>query len=154
MCFVEVQLDNVVTSPCHKTIIVCSTFEIFGIQEGIIFWNGRPKNQRGSSWWYQIRPLGTMSSTKDWVANYPLIEHDEERKETICTITFHDWAMWCQTFDPPLIERLGENNQWEEEPNNPWQEGCSCVMRYINKNCKFDWPRKSAWIITCSWALL
>lgn len=56
----------------QRTIHVCSTFDIFGIHEGTIFWNGRPENQRGSSWWYQIWPLGTMSSTKDWVVKYPL----------------------------------------------------------------------------------
>jgi hypothetical protein len=65
--------------------------------------------------------------------------HDEELKLIVCAITFHDGAMWCQIFDPPLIEKYRENNQSKYEPHKPWQEGCSSVMWYLNETCEFDW---------------
>ena len=38
----------------------------------------------------------------------------EEVKEAVMlAINFHDLVMWCQTLDPPLVEKFEENNGGE-----------------------------------------
>lgn len=90
----------------------------------------------------KIQTLVLKSSIIGWVAKY-----------IPCMMEKENWPFLSSSFtqygaklSTPLIVKFGERSHSKGRPHDPWQEGWSCMMQYLNKTCKFDWPGRRAWI--------